>query len=209
MNCSAAALEAERLASGKVPGIPSAVVRRLAGEVVLPSFEGILEARAGRLDRTRQRLDEVRKVFNPQFQGENWFVRSLEGELALASGDPAAAEAAFAAADPKIKMDFLMAQFAPSLLANNWPSRDGLARVKTARGDLRGAIEAYRVLLTPDLSSKWTAVLQPRYVLERARLLERAGDTAGAKAEYQHFLELWKHADPSLPELAEARRKAR
>jgi hypothetical protein len=69
-----------------------------------------------------------------------------------------------------------------------------------------GAIAIYRQLLTPDISSKWTSVLEPRYVLALARLLDRAGDRAAARTAYQRFLDLWKSADPGLPELAEARR---
>jgi hypothetical protein len=55
------------------------------------------------------------------------------------------------------------------------------------------------------MSSKWTAWLEPRYVLELARLLDEIGDKEGARAEYQRFLDLWKNADDGLPELKEAR----
>jgi tetratricopeptide (TPR) repeat protein len=92
-----------------------------------------------------------------------------------------------------------------SILCNNLPFRDGLARVKAARGDLAGAIEIYRRLLTVDISQKWIALLEPRYVLELARLLDRTGDKAGARQQYQRFLDLWKAADPGLPEVREAR----
>lgn len=92
-------------------------------------------------------------------------------------------------------------------LYSNLPFRDGLARVKVARGDLKGAIEFYRGLLTPDISAKWTSVLEPRFVLELARLLDKTGDRAGARGEYQRFLDLWKGADPGLPEVGEARRR--
>jgi hypothetical protein len=70
---------------------------------------------------------------------------------------------------------------------------------------LNGAIDAYRKLLTPDISSKWTTALEPRYVLELARLLAQTGDTQAAKKEYQRFLELWKDADPDIPMLQEAK----
>ena len=53
---------------------------------------------------------------------------------------------------------------------------------------------------------KYVALYEPRYVLQLARLLEQAGDRQAAHAEYRRFLELWKHADVNLPELAEARR---
>jgi tetratricopeptide (TPR) repeat protein len=134
--------------------------------------------------------------------------RSLEGEIALAAGDLASAEAAFIAGEPRIKMDLVRSNLIAHLFLNNSPSNDGLARVKAARGDLPGAIALYRKLLKPDLSSKWNSVLQPLHVLRLARLLEQSGDAAGAREQYKRFLELWKRADPGLPELAEARRKS-
>jgi hypothetical protein len=50
-----------------------------------------------------------------------------------------------------------------------------------------------------------TAMLEPRYVLEVARLLDQKGDRSAATAEYERFLELWKNADAGLPELEEAK----
>ena len=76
----------------------------------------------------------------------------------------------------------------------------------TDHGNLHGAIDFYRKLNRPDIRNKWTALLEPRYVLQVARLLDEMGDREGARAEYQRFLDLWKDADPELPELAEARR---
>jgi tetratricopeptide (TPR) repeat protein len=78
--------------------------------------------------------------------------------------------------------------------------------VKAARGDLKGAIDIYRQLITPDISQKWTTMLEPRFVLELAKLLERSGDRASAREQYQRVLELWKRADPGLIELEDARR---
>jgi hypothetical protein len=43
-------------------------------------------------------------------------------------------------------------------------------------------------------------------VLQLGRLLEQAGGRQSARTEYSRFLDLWKHADADLPELAEARR---
>ncbi len=90
------------------------------------------------------------------------------------------------------------------VFTNHLPFRDWPARVKQARGDTAGAIEAYRKLLTPDISSKWTTVLEPRFVLELARLYAETSDTEAAKKEYQRFLALWKDADPDIPILQEA-----
>jgi tetratricopeptide (TPR) repeat protein len=151
----------------------------------------------------------VRETYDKSQQDQIWLFHALEGEIALASGDLAAAETAFTAGEPRIKMDFPRTNIVPTIFLNNSPSNDGLARVRSARGDLRGAIELYRKLLKPDISSKWTALLQPLHVLRLARLLERSGDAAGARDQYKRFLELWNRADPGLPELAEARGKTR
>jgi hypothetical protein len=50
------------------------------------------------------------------------------------------------------------------------------------------------------------ATLEPRYVLELARVLDQLGDRAAARLEYQRFLRLWNHADAGLPEVSEATR---
>ena len=54
--------------------------------------------------------------------------------------------------------------------------------------------------------TEWVAMLEPRYVLERARLFDEMRQPAAAAAEYTRFLQLWTGADGHLPELAEARR---
>lgn len=140
---------------------------------------------------------------------ETWLVRNLEGEIALARGDLSASEQAFASADPPLKIYFSMGSPSASLVRNSFPFRDGAARLQAARGNLGAAIDIYRRLLTPDLSQKWTAILEPRLVLQLARLLDKKGDRTAARQEYQRFLDLWNHADSNLPELAEARSKVR
>jgi tetratricopeptide (TPR) repeat protein/tRNA A-37 threonylcarbamoyl transferase component Bud32 len=176
--------------------------RRRLGHLLV----GVAEARRGNLEAAGSHLDSQAEIYDPRDEGENWFHQALRGEIALAAGDLAGAEAAFLDGEPEFKMWFNAGTQMISLLLNNLPFRDGLARVKKAQGDLPGAIEIYRDLLTPDIGSKWTAMLEPRYVLELARLLDETGDKEGARAEYQRFLKLWKDADKGLPELKEARK---
>ena len=168
---------------------------------------GIAQARSGQLAAARPRLESARKLYQPGRVAEKWQVRSLEGELALAAGDLAAAETAFAAGEPELKMVFSSVAPMACVFANDLPWRDWQARTKKARGDIPGAIEVYRRLLTSDIGAKWVAVYEPRFVLEMARLHEQAGDQAAARREYQRFTELWKNADPGLPELQEARQR--
>ena len=97
-------------------------------------------------------------------------------------------------------MWFSMGSPSTSLVRNSFPFRDGAARVLLARGNVDGAIDVYRRLLALDMTQKWTAILDPRLVLQLARLLDRKGDRAAARQEYQRFLDLWKRADSHLRE---------
>ncbi|MGH9462693.1 MAG: protein kinase domain-containing protein [Vicinamibacteria bacterium] len=171
---------------------------------LLHLMAGAVAARNGDLDAARRELAAQKEIFDERDTVDTWWHYALEGEIAIAAGDPAGAERAFAEGEPELKMFFSNADAALSTLANNLPFRDGRARAKKTQGDLAGAIEIYRGLLTPDIGNKWTAILEPRYVLELARLLDETGQKEAARAEYQRFLALWKDADDGLPELAEA-----
>ena len=119
-------------------------------------------------------------------------------------GDPSAAARAFSAGEyreARISLDIPGA-----VVTNNLILRDGAARAAHARGDLPAAIEIYRRLLANGPDQKYVGFYEPRYVLRLARLLEQAGDRDRRALRIHRFLDLWKHADANLPELAEARR---
>jgi serine/threonine-protein kinase len=73
-------------------------------------------------------------------------------------------------------------------------ARDALARVGEMRME---SLDSY--------AGTWSifAAVLARFHL--GRVLERLGDTAGARAAYSSFLERWDHADRPLPEVDEAR----
>jgi tetratricopeptide (TPR) repeat protein len=166
---------------------------------------GAAEARRQNLEAARAHLETQREMHGREATRAQSYLPILQGEIALAAGDLTAAESAFLDAEPESKMMFNLGAGTQNIFFNNNPFVDGPARVKRARGDLAGAIKIYRKLTTPDISSKYTSMLEPRFVLELARLLDETGDREGARAEYQRFLELWKDADAGLPELKEAR----
>ncbi len=164
------------------------------------------ETRSGNLERARRHLDAQEDTYDVGNPIEKWHYQALRGEIALAEGDLIEAESAFSAGEPELKMWFNRYFPGPSVFANDLPFRDGLARVKKTQGTPREAIEIYRELNTPGMSSKWTAWFEPRYVLETARLLDEIGEKNSARTEYQRFLEYWKDADPQLPEVQEAKK---
>jgi tetratricopeptide (TPR) repeat protein len=165
-------------------------------------FAGVSEARSGRTEAARAHLSAMK---SPASMTEAWYREALSGEIALAEGDPAAAERAFAAGEPDRKMWFNFGRLALTAFANSLPFRDGRARAAEARGDREAAIEMYQRLVSPDLSSQWTGILEPRFILELARLYDRVDRKDQALREYRRFLELWKDADADLPELQEAK----
>jgi tetratricopeptide (TPR) repeat protein len=180
--------------------------KRRVGLVLVHLMSGIAQARAGRIDQARGHLTMQERLFNSSVEPENWWHNALAGEIALTAGDLEKAASAFSAGEPSKKMWYGALYANLSILANNLNSRDGLARVATARGDFPRAIRIYRQLLSYGPDQKWVSVFEPRYVLQIARLLERSGDKQPALKEYERFLNFWKRADSGLPEIAEARR---
>ncbi len=164
---------------------------------------GLAASRCGDLSRAKTYLAELGQVHEARDPRQKWWYHLLLGELALASGDPRAAYASFTQGEPRHKLQFNVTRLFENL-GGSLTFRDGAARARALAGDRRAAIEAYRELLRPDIGQKWTAVLEPRFHLELARLERLEGDDARAIEHYREFLELWSDADPGLPEVAEA-----
>ena len=178
--------------------------------VLADHLGGVCEARSGRLDRARARLDRIKRDHLPASPSERWWVSALEGEIALADHKAAEAAAVFASGEPPGKMPITRVSIGTplSVFGNNLVIRDGRARALAAQGRDAEAIQLYRDLLAPSRTSKWTAMLEPRYVFALATLLDKTGQREAARVEYQRFLDLWKNADSGLPEITAARRRA-
>jgi tetratricopeptide (TPR) repeat protein/TolB-like protein len=95
-----------------------------------------------------------------------------------------------------------------SIGANNMPlTADGIAQLLARRGQIDKAIEEYRLLMTTGPGTGLRRLINPIYHFRVAGLYEKKGDKAKAIEHYRKFLEIWKNADPGLPEpgLAKAR----
>jgi tetratricopeptide (TPR) repeat protein len=187
---------------GPLSGVPPGFARYWA--LIADTLGGLADLGLGHTARAQSLADEQARTFRSSHVVENLWHQFLLGELALARGDATEAARAFSAGEipgSRISLDIPGAVVTWNLIL-----RDGVARAARARGDLPAAMDIYRRLLAngPDQTS--VALYQPRYVLQLARLLEQAGDRPAADAEYRRFLDLWKHADANLPELADARR---
>ena len=164
---------------------------------------GVAEIRAGTVGKAVARLASQKSRYDEDDPVETNWVAALEGEIALAQGRYDDALSRFKAAQQRVWLT--LGRDASTVFATNSPSRDGLARVEMARANRAAAIQEYRRLTDAGPGSRSSAVLEPRHVLELARLLDEEGDKDGARAEYGRFLKLWANADAGLPELAEAK----
>jgi tetratricopeptide (TPR) repeat protein len=82
-----------------------------------------------------------------------------------------------------------------------------LARAYQRKGDLDKAIAEYERLITFDPESINRQLIHPKYHYRLAKLYEQKGWKGKAIEHYEKFLDLWKHADPGLPEVADARER--
>ena len=76
--------------------------------------------------------------------------------------------------------------------------------IQGSSGDIDGAIASYRTILKMKAFLGPTPVV-PMTHLALGALLEKKGDTAGAKALYDELLERWKDADTEFPLLTRAK----
>jgi hypothetical protein len=175
---------------------PPAQRRRVAALARLLS--GVAAARDGDLEAARGHLAASSRENDPTDGLQNWARHGLAAEISLATGEPAFAAASFEAGLPDPRLEFNVNDWVLFLLGAALPARDGVARAHAARGDLQGALDEYGRLLDPQASTRWTSVLEPRYVLARSILARRLGNPSLAAAESRRFQELWKGADAAI-----------
>jgi len=82
---------------------------------------------------------------------------------------------------------------------------DLTARVFAKKGDIAAAISEYERLFRIPFTYESAYFKHPLHHYRLGILYESVGEAAKAKAQYERFLDLWKDADPGLPEVADAR----
>jgi serine/threonine protein kinase len=165
---------------------------------------GLAEIRAGHVSNASARLASQKSRYESDDRIESNWVVALEGEIALAQGRYDQALSSFKTAQTRVWM--VLGRDTSTVFATNLPSRDGPARVEMARGNRTAAIDEYRRLTAVAPGNRSSAVFEPRYIVELARVLNEQNDEAGARVEYGRFLKFWANADAALPELSEARK---
>jgi serine/threonine protein kinase/Flp pilus assembly protein TadD len=101
---------------------------------------------------------------------------------------------------PTLRVDPIMIYNMPFL-------NDFLARAYYRSGRLDDAIAEYERKINFDPQGEDRRLIHPKYYYLLAKLYEEKGEAAKAVASYERFLELWKDADPGLPEVEDAKTK--
>jgi serine/threonine protein kinase/Tfp pilus assembly protein PilF len=156
----------------------------------------LVDLKDGDVEAARVRLDRI-KPFLPDYYC------LLHSELLLAEGTPDKAITVCERA-PRWKIPYMSDR--DSMLAYNLPPlKDTLARAFLEKGDVARAIVEYVRLTTMHEGSGNRQLIHPRYHFRVAGLYGQTGQARKAAEEYGKFLEQWKDADPSFPEIEAAR----
>ncbi len=171
-------------------------------------FHGWVDLRQGQLGSARAAVKEIEPLLARLGSGpreaSTFLFGLLTAEVALAENS---VEEAIGAAE-KLPQRILPTLRTADIVNYNQPFlKDVLARAYWKKGDLDKAAAEYRKLMTIDPTNQVRYLIHPLYHYRLGRVLEEKGDTAGARAEYGKFLEYWKDADPSHPELSDARKR--
>jgi tetratricopeptide (TPR) repeat protein len=170
---------------------------------------GLLDVKRGDLASARTRLAQ----YSPQGRGEFGFMgdwvaqvaQCLEGEILMAERKP---EGVVKALLKAAGFSYRGITDVGDLVDYHLPlEKDALARAYKAMGETDKAIAEYRRLMTIGPSNQVRQLIPPIYHFRLARLFEDKGDKVSACEHYQKFLEIWKDADPGLPEPEDARKR--
>jgi serine/threonine protein kinase/tetratricopeptide (TPR) repeat protein len=95
-----------------------------------------------------------------------------------------------------------------NFVAYNLPFlKDALPRAYIQKGDLDKAVSAYERLIATGTETKRKQLIHPLIHYRMANLYDQKGWAGKAEEHYKRFLDLWKEADPALPEVADARER--
>jgi tetratricopeptide (TPR) repeat protein len=168
----------------------------------------LIELREGNVEAATARAGETQPLLAEIDDGKEWLTNLYNltiAEIDLAAGSP---DKAINRLKKAVSLAIPSLQYTENVISHNLPFfKDTLPRAYQQKGDLDRAIAAYERLMTFDSKSDSRFLIHPKYHYRVAKLYEQRGLKDKAKAQYERFLDLWKNADPGLPEVEDARKR--
>jgi serine/threonine protein kinase/tetratricopeptide (TPR) repeat protein len=166
---------------------------------------GVIQARQNDLEAARKTAEELQGTAeNGPAKKRIYYHDALMGLLALKKNEPSQAQ------------DYLQKAAAPTGIESSYlfcprpEFLDYLAEAYAQAGRWPEAQKTYEEIQSLKFPIIWepaNAVIYVRSFFKLGQVLERKGDKAGAATCYGKFLELWKNADPGLPEVTDAKKR--
>jgi tetratricopeptide (TPR) repeat protein len=159
------------------------------------------------LDAARSRLAEMESFLTQLSPGSKLFYSPLrdllKGEILLAEGSVDKAIDVMEKVPPLRRPPVMQ-----NIFSYNMPlMRDVLARAYKQKGQVDKAIAEYERLITIQPEKGNWLLIQPRYHYRLARLYDDKGSKDKAREQYKKLLEIWKDADPGIPEVEDAKKR--
>jgi serine/threonine protein kinase/tetratricopeptide (TPR) repeat protein len=171
----------------------------------LSFYYGLLDLKLGRIPSAKSRLEEMRSALSKPQNDKNYDRYCLEAEILLAEGNPHEAIQLLEKAPPKILISL---SWSPYMVFYNLPFlKDTLARAYEQNGAIDKAVAEYERLTSLYPQSGAPFLVHPKYYYRLAKLYEKKGLKTRARENFEKFLDLWKDADPGLPEVEDARKR--
>ncbi len=171
-------------------------------------YLGLVDLKQGQINAARSRLSEINsflpEMISVQRETMKFLYDLLSAEVLLAEGATEEAVAVFEKAVlpgiPSMHIDLMVPYNAP------FP-KDVIVRASLQKGDVEKAIAEYKRIITFDPNSKDRRLIHPKYYYRLAKLYEDKGWKEKAIEHYEKFLDLWKDADPGMPEVEDAKKR--
>jgi serine/threonine protein kinase/Tfp pilus assembly protein PilF len=170
---------------------------------------GFLDLKQGQIDSAKSKVKKIESIL-PDIAPEikesiKYTYDILRAEILLSEGST---KQAIEIAQTISGLIFNLSARPDENILYNMPFyKDVLARAYVANGELDKAIAEYEKLTTFDPQMKGRYLIHPVYHYRLAKLHQEKGWEGKAIEQYEKFLDIWKNADPGLPELEDARKK--